>query len=106
MDGYQGGVNDCDFVERDGAFACATCGKTARRKTHRNCFAKMPRPAPRVRGLGDRLARLLARLGITPRRWARLWGQPEATGCKPCEARKEVLNAAGDRVAKWWHYFR
>ncbi|MFO0899336.1 MAG: hypothetical protein U0836_18075 [Pirellulales bacterium] len=50
---------DCEYERRCDGFACRWCGRAARSLGRRNCLAS--------RGLGDSVARVLARFGVHAR---------------------------------------
>lgn len=49
--------------------------------------------------LGDKLAWLLNRIGITKKRWANIWGK-EAE-CSPCGQRQQAINAHPINHVRW-----
>jgi hypothetical protein len=55
---------------------------------------------PWLHNLGDHVAVMLAKVGITKERWAKLRGRdPAAGGCTPCQQRQEALNDLGKAVS-------
>lgn len=88
-----------DFCQFDPAtLTCPTCGYRAKRlPTYRVCRPVPEKPWRPVK-VGDAVERWLTAIGITRERveaWTRTAGKPGGCGC---EARKQWLNDAGDRV--------
>jgi len=82
---------DCELGERG---ACKHCNNPLTPGTRRNCPAKQP---PAGLGLGDWVAWLLERVGVTKARYQRWRGK----SCG-CQARQQRLNRWGNRLRSWW----
>lgn len=101
-------IQPCLFkwTEAGKRYRCQRCGFTDTaspitniERIHRRC------EIPYNPGLGDYVALLLARIGITKRRWAE-WKYylriSNAKNCGICKRRQEQLNRIGDWLVAWW----
>jgi hypothetical protein len=90
--------NRCDFVQKKpGKVVCLNCNNWMRSDSPETCFAE----CKATNGLGDRVASLLATIGVTEARWLALKGVVvEAPTCG-CQMRRETLNAWGRWLSKW-----
>jgi hypothetical protein len=86
---------------------CAVCGHELRRDydlpVYRHCGSEGNAivDLPLAPGLGDRVAKLLAAVGITEARWLAIKGVVVEQPTCGCQKRRETLNRWGRWLASW-----